>query len=131
MSLGAIKQFKEATGLDLWCTLLTMIEISLETSDQKLSVASRMRAFYEACPFDVGAQAFHALIKAENKSIPLSEIEDAMFRVGWRATEREGDISEPWPLVLVTTAYKIDKFFEQLEDKHKKKADTSEQKEKK
>lgn len=110
MSLGAMKQFKQATGKDLWCTLLQFMECFANSSDESLVV--RMRKLYEVVDFETGAQAFYALIRAEDKSIPLSEIEDAMFKVGWLPTDRDGDLSEPWPFALITVSHEINKQFE-------------------
>ena len=109
MTLGAMKQFKEATGKDLWFSLLNFLEVwSLSDGEPTLT---RMKKVYEVLDFDTAAKLFHALIKAENKSIPLEEIEDAMFKVGWLPSEREDNMSHPWPLVLVTTAHDINNQF--------------------
>ena len=110
MSLGAMKQFKQATGKDLWCTLLQFMECYALSEGE--ATLLRMRKLYEVIDFETAAQLFHALIRAENKSIPLDEIEDAMFKVGWLPTERPGDMSEPWPFVLVPLAHEINKQFE-------------------
>jgi hypothetical protein len=110
MSLGAMKQFKQATGKDLWCTLLQFMECYAESADQ--SLVARMRKLYEVVDFETASHIFHSLIRAEDKSIPLIEIEDAMFKVGWLPTERDGDMSEPWPFVLVPLAHEINKQFE-------------------
>lgn len=111
MSLGAMKQFKQATGKDLWCTLLQFMERYALTKDE--SIVSRMKKLYETVDFETASHLFHSLIRAEDNSIPLIEIEDAMFKVGWLPTERDGDMSEPWPLVLVVIAHEINKQFEQ------------------
>lgn len=121
MSLDAIKKFKQNTGKDLWCLMITMIEIFAKTKD--LSTLERMRTLYEACDFETASYAFHAL--CTNDSIPLEEIQDGMFRVGWRPTEREDDISEPWAIVLVLLAYDVDEQFSEIQTL-KKKAVTSE-----
>ncbi len=110
MSLGAMKQFKQATGKDLWCTLLQFMEVYAESKDESLVV--RMRKLYEIVDFETAAHLFHSLIRTEDKSIPLEEIEDAMFKVGWLPTDRPGDMSEPWTFVLVPIAHEINKQFE-------------------
>lgn len=122
MSLGAIKKFKEATGLDLWLTLLSFIEAY--NSNKELSIINRMRLLYEVCDFEIASYLFHCLIVDDG--ISLDEIQDGMFRVGWLPTDRDGDMSEPWPLVMVFMAYEIDKQFNELPEEAKKKADTSE-----
>ena len=104
-----MKQFKQATGKDLWCTLLQFMECyALSNEDATLI---RIRKLYEVLDFETAAQLFHALIRAENKSIPLEEIEDGMFKVGWLPSEREDNMSEPWPLVLVLLSHEINKQF--------------------
>lgn len=105
-----MKQFKAETGKDLWCTLLQFMEVFANTKDDSLIV--RMRKLYEIVDFETAAHLFHSLIRAEDKSIPLAEIEDAMFKVGWLPTDRDGDMSEPWPFVLVPVAHAINKQFE-------------------
>lgn len=111
MSLAAMKQFKQATGQDLWCTLLKFMECYALTKDDVL--ITRMRKLYETVDFDTAAQLFYSLVKAESKEIPIEEIEDAMFKVGWLPTDRPTDLSEPWPLMLVVIAHEINKEFEQ------------------
>jgi hypothetical protein len=110
MTLGAMKQFKQSTGNDLWCKLLQFMECYAETSGEP--VVTRMRRLYEVIDFEAASHLFYSLIRAEDKSIPIEEIEDAMFKVGWLPTQREGDMSEPWPLVLVVVAHEINKQFE-------------------
>lgn len=110
MTLGAMKQFKQATNKDLWCTLLQFMENFRDNAS--LSTIARMQKLYEVVDFETASHVFHSLIRAEDTSIPLVEIEDAMFRVGWLPTERPGDMSEPWPLVMVGLANEISKQFE-------------------
>ena len=125
MSLGAMKQFKDATGLDLWCTLMHFIEVYAET--EKLTAVQRMRRLLEVCDFGTAAKLFHALIKAGGDSVGLDEIEDAMFRSGWLPNEVDNDLIEPWPLIMVVAAYAVDKSLRELAPK---KPGTSEQPEK-
>lgn len=117
MSLEAIKQFKLNTGLDLWCTLISFIQTYRDTSD--LDTISRMQQLYSVCDFETGAQMFHALIHTSDSSIPLQEIEDSMFRVGWMPTKDDGNLREPWPIVAVNVAYDIDKQFQEILPKKK------------
>jgi hypothetical protein len=76
------------------------------------SAVTRMRKLYEVVDFETAAHLFHSLIRAEDKNIPLQEIEDAMFKVGWLPTERDSDMSEPWPFVLVPLSHEINRQFE-------------------
>jgi len=117
MSLGAMKQFKQATGKDLWFTLISFIEAYSDSID--LEPISRMRHLYSIIDFEDAAQLFYAVIKSENKSIPLSEIEDAMFRVGWLPNENTDELSNPWPLVMAVLAHDVDDSFKDLPVKKK------------
>ena len=117
MSLAAIKQFKQNTGFDLWRLLVDFIDTYRCSSD--LDTISRMKELYNVCDFETGAKMFHALISTVDKSIPLEEIEDAMFRVGWMPTENDGELMEPWPIIAVNAAYEIDKQFQDIAPKKK------------
>ncbi|OEU76780.1 MAG: hypothetical protein BA864_05210 [Desulfuromonadales bacterium C00003093] len=109
LTLDAMKSFKSATGKDLWCSLLQFTEC-WRTSDGD-GALTRVRKLYEVMDFETASQLFYAMIKPLNKSIPLAEIEDAMFRVGWLPSDREDDMSEPWPLVMVKLSYDVDAYF--------------------
>lgn len=110
MTLGAMKKFKQATGKDLWYSLLRFIECYAESDGDSTFV--RLRKLYEIIDFETASHIFYSLINAEDKSVPLEEIEDGMFKVGWMPTDRDGDMSEPWPLVLVVVAHEINRQFE-------------------
>jgi hypothetical protein len=109
MSLEAMKQFKEATGKDLWFSLLHFLE-TWELSAKEPTL-TRIRKVYEILDFETAAYLFHSMIKTQDKSIPYAEIEDAMYKVGWLPTERDGGMSEPWPIVLVDVAHMINSQF--------------------
>lgn len=112
MSLEAMKNFKAATGKDMWFTLLSVMEVWLSTSEE-LTI-TRMKKIYELIDFECASQLFHCMIKTEDKSIPLQEIEDAMFRVGWLPTDREGNLSEPWPYVMALLSHDSNTYFSEL-----------------
>ena len=109
MSLGAMKQFNSDTGLDMWCTLLKFRECFLLTDGEP--TITRLSRLNSIVDFHTGAKLLHSLIKAEDKSIPLNEIEDGMFRSGW--LPKEDDQAQPWPLLVVKLANDIDADFEQ------------------
>lgn len=115
MSLEAMKNFKAATGKDLWFTLLSFIESYIELDGQ--SALSKCTKLMGIVDFETAAQAFYCMIKTEKKEIPLEEIEDAMFRVGWLPTDRDGDLSEPWPLIMYKLACDTHEQFEGKEAK--------------
>lgn len=123
MSLGAMKAFKEATGRDLWGTL---IEFILVYHDGKgLSVFDLCRRLYQTVDFETGSQAFYCMAKECNKNLSLDEIQDGMFHVGWRPSERPDDMSEPWPIILVQLAMDVDQYFTELASEKKPLADSS------
>lgn len=109
VSLAATKQFYDATGEDLQYILLKYIEACRDSVE--LDLLSRMSLFLAVCKFEVAAQAIYALVKTENKSIPLDEIRDGMFRVSWLPSDRTDDLSEPWPLVMIDVANQVNDYF--------------------
>ena len=109
MTLGAMKQFKGATGKDLWHTLIAFLDDWMKS--EKESTLSRCRGVYSVVDFGTAAELIHALVRTENKSIPIAEIEDAMFRVGWLPTDLEDSNINPYPLILVSIAHQINESF--------------------
>ena len=122
ITLNACKKFYEQTGLDLQTVFLKYI--SAAANSKELSIAERLIGFSELYSREVACKAMHCMIREENTSIPLAEIEDGTFRVSWLASDREDTLSEPWPLVMVNTALQINDYFS--ENLHIKKSDTSE-----
>ena len=119
ISLGACKQFYDATGEDLQYILLQYIDVCRLTTD--MDVIERMAAFLKVCKFEVAAHAIYALIRAEDKDIQLHEIRDGMFRVSWLPSERADDMSEPWVMVMLSIATQVNEYFSEA-DQVKKKA---------
>jgi hypothetical protein len=115
LNLAACKSFYEQTGKDLNYTLLCYLEAARETV--KLNTVSRLRHFFGLESFDVIAKMLHCMIKQEDKSIPLAEIEDAMFRVGWMPTDEDGDMCEPWPLVVMLVATQVSEYYSEMDKK--------------
>jgi hypothetical protein len=107
MSLQAMKQFKAATGKDLWYVLIHVFETYLKHADKP--VLTLLRELYSCIDFDTASHVLHALIQAEDKSIELDQVQDGMYRVGWRPVEEEDSGKrQPYPLVLVQAAQLID-----------------------
>ena len=107
MSLQALKQFKTATGKDLWYVLIHVFETYLKNADKP--VLTLLRELYSCIDFDTASHVLHALIQAEDKSIELAQVQDGMYRVGWRPVEEEdSEKRQPYPLVLVQAAQLID-----------------------
>lgn len=112
MSLQAMRDFKRATGKDLWYTLVNLLEVYFSNLDKP--VLTLLKALYETVDFETASHAIHCLIKAEDKSIELEQIQDAMFRVGWRPIEDDdSEYRQPYPIVLVQMSKAVD---EQLSD---------------
>ena len=117
VTLGACKSFYDQTGRDLQCVLLdylhehgTQSGISIKDGVM-LDTLGYMRALHSVCGFEDASKLITCLIKSENNSIPLNEIQDAMFRVSWLPTDSEGDFQEPWPLVMLSIAVQVNDYF--------------------
>lgn len=115
LNLAACKSFYEQTGKDLNYTLLRYLEACRDGST--LDAAKRLNILFGLESFDVIAKMLHCLVKQEDKSIPLIEIEDAMFRVGWMPTIEDGDQCEPWPLVVALIATDVSDYYANLDKK--------------
>ena len=122
LSNEACKSFFDKTGLDLQTVFGDYIEASLETSGK--SLISRMQIFSRLYSRDIASKALFSIIKPVNDGVPLSEIEDATYRVSWMISDRPDGLSEPWPIVMFDTALQINDYFNK--NIPKKKAATSE-----
>lgn len=116
LNLAACKYFYEKTDLDLQHTLMLFLQACRES--EKMDYTDRLSAFHGVMSFKDAAILFYSLIKQQDNSIPLSEIEDAMFRVSWIASkEDDADLCQPWPLVLVDLATQVSKYYSELDKK--------------
>lgn len=122
ITLGACKSFFDKTGLDLQTVFLKYI--NTYTSNRTLSVGDLLVVLCELYSRDIACKALHCMIKEEDKNIPIDEIEDGTFRVSWMQSDRDDDLSEPWPLVMVSTALQISDYF--MKELNEKKSDISE-----
>ena len=123
MSLGAMRRFKEATGKGLWSFLQGHINNYIKVSGG--SVFDVCHKLHELSDFDDAAQAFYCMAKECNSHLTLDEIEDAMFHVGWRPSERDDDMSDPYCIVLYQLALDVDASFEEIVSKKKSEVDSS------
>ena len=118
ISLATCKRFTDATGLDLHDVLMDYIhaysEVSTEKDLKKVSVMSKVHSRAIAC------NVFYALSNKE-KEIPLAEFQDATYLTSWFRSEVIDEMSEPWPLVLVSVAMDINKYIN--DNLHVKKKD--------
>ena len=119
MSLAAMRQFKEATGKDLWHTLLSLIEANADAiADGKTSLSGIVR-LSEVIDFDTGAEVFRAMLTRENNAkVSREDIEDAMFRVGWLPAKTDDGMTEPYTLLLLKMAIDVNA---QMNEQPKKK----------
>ena len=120
LTLNACKVFFEQTGLDLQTVFLKYI--SAAANSRELSIADRLISFSELYSRDVACKAMHCMIKEVDKTVPIAEIQDGTYRVGWMASDRDDDLSEPWAMVI--TALQVNDYF--TESLNVKKLDTSE-----
>ena len=123
LTLNACKIFFEQTGLDLQTVFIKYISEAANNKD--MSIAERLIAFSELYSRDVACKALYCMIKeVPSNSVPIAEIEDGTYRVGWLASDRDDDLSEPWALVMVTTALQVNQYF--MDNLNVKKSDMSE-----
>lgn len=116
INLAACKYFHEKTGLDLQCTLMSFLQACRES--EKMDYTDRLSVFHNVMSFKDAAILFYSLIKQENDSVPLAEIEDSMFRVSWIASKADdADLCQPWPLVIVDLATQISQYYSELDKK--------------
>lgn len=109
VTLGACKSFYDQTGKDLQSVLLKYLSSCASTGDQTLT--DRMISFHDVCSFEDASILVSCLVKSEQKEIPLSEIQDGMFRSGWLPNDHDTEYLQPWPLLLVDIATKVNKYF--------------------
>ena len=115
LNLSACKGFYEKTGKDLTYVLMRYLEACRETVG--MNDLERLRNFFGIETSDTMSNAFHQLIKQEDKSISLSEIQDAMFRVSWMPTDSDSDLCEPWPLVVIDLATQVNSYYSEIDKK--------------
>lgn len=114
ISQGACKRFFEQTGLDLQTVFLTYI--CKFHGSQESTTGDRLVEMSNLYSRDVACKAMYSIIKEESDGVSISELEDATFRVSWTASDRDYDLSEPWPLVMVDIGLKINDYFSELAD---------------
>ena len=115
VNLGACKKFYEQTGKDLTYTLMKYLDACRSTA--KMPAAERLTHFFGIESFEVVSKLFHCLITQEDKSLPLAEIQDGMFRVGWMPSDKDSELCEPWPLVVVDLATQVNEYYSELDKK--------------
>lgn len=122
ISNGACKSFTDKTGLDLQTVFGDYIDASIDA--KWTTLMGRMQVFSKLHTKEIASLALHSIIKPVNDGVSLSEIDDAAYRVSWQLSDRPDDLSEPWPIVMLETAFEINAYFNA--NIPKKKADISE-----
>ncbi len=116
LSLGSMDYYEEATGRDLWRDLLKFLEAWQKLKG--LTTIEVITGLHDVVSFKNASYIFHSVIREENSSVSLKEIQDGMFAVGWLPSEDDSTMAEPWPLVMYKVALDIHR---QLSDFAKKK----------
>ena len=115
----AMVSFEDETGLDLWSTLMQHLNVKLmhdgSGNDNQLDLLIDLQ---NIVGFNKAAKLIHCLMPKEDR-IPLDEVRDAMFRVGWRPFDGQNEKSECWPLVVCQIGFLIDSQMETLYPKKK------------
>lgn len=114
VNLAAHREFLKRQGHSLGYYIGKAIIASAEGVDS--GVAVQMSNIAEAVPFGVALDIFDVIT---DKGVPKEEIEDAMFRVDWIPTDRNGDMSEPWTFVLARLAGEYSEIYNDITEKKK------------
>lgn len=119
-TIKAMKQFKEATGLDLWATLSRYMLTFIENREKP--VGELVASLSDVVDFVSASQLLHALAQAENGKIGIDEIQDAMFHAGIFPNDSESDFAEPYPFVMYQVSIMIQEYHAQLQTEKKREA---------
>jgi len=122
ISNGACRTFKESTGKDLLGFFASYIVASINLREG-VSLFERTETLRDVGSEDDASIALHCIISAAEDGISLDEIKDATARVSWTLSERADDLSEPWPVEMLNTAFKINQYLN--DNLPKKKGDMS------
>ena len=117
---GASKSFFDKTGIDLHTVFGDYLQASIDAQD--LNLISKMQAYRKLYTRDIATLALHSIIHAANDHIKINEISDATYRVDWILSGNPDDLSEPWPFVMLSTAFSINEYMNK--NMPKKKADS-------
>ncbi len=90
MSSEACKSFREDTGFDLQTVFLEHISTWYESKTLGLSSIKETISLSKLYGRELACKALHCMIIQKDDKIPMSEIEDATFRVSW-LNPAEGD----------------------------------------
>tara|TARA_R110002020_G_scaffold58268_1_gene159738 strand:+ start:874 stop:1278 length:405 start_codon:yes stop_codon:yes gene_type:complete len=119
-SLGAMKAFKEATGLDMWASLSSYMGTFAVSVAEGVRTEVALERLAGVLDFVDASQLFYCIAKQANSALTIDEIEDAMFRCGILKSDRDSDMSEPYPFVLYKLALDVNDYHMQLAKDSKK-----------
>jgi len=114
---AAKREFKRETGRGLWSTIQGILPIM--ANSKELSVSDRMQKVSEYIDEVDGTILLWILAKQSNSTLQLSEIADAVERVGWRPIGGD-EFAQPYTYVLYDILHTIDRAYE-IEAKQPKK----------
>lgn len=107
ITLGACKRFTDATGLDLHPVMMDYInKFTLLNESPLLEKLTEMSKLYSR---DTACHLFASIVD-QDKDIPLEEFQDGTFRVSWIQSDRDDDLSEPWPMVILDLALQVNTY---------------------
>ena len=110
-SMDALRLYKKRTGKCLWGLMVKYLEVyglSVANQDPLLVKLGKLTDIED---YFYISEAFYCIIKQAQSNIPIDEIQDAMFRVGFLPTDRDDDMSEPYQLVFAKLALEVNKSF--------------------
>lgn len=100
----------------LWGVFFKMWRCFSETYEMPL--LERLETAYEEVSLTVAAIALKAVI--DDDSVEIEQIKDAMNRVGWLPVDdSDSEYRQPWPVVLVDAANKINMQMSEVTDEKK------------
>jgi hypothetical protein len=114
VTLGAHREFLKRQGNSLGYYIGKAIIAA--ASGQGGHPVPHMLSIAEAVPFGVALDIFDVIT---DKGVSKEELEDAMFRVDWSPTKRDGDMSEPWTFVLAKLAGEYGEIYNEIAEKKK------------
>jgi hypothetical protein len=121
-SLAAIKQFKEATGLDLWSSLIKYMVCFTQSRANSDSVGDMIHKLSSVLDFVQSAQLFYCLAKQSNSRLSIDEIEDAMFHAGILPSNEDTGLCEPYPIIMYKIALDVQEYHATLSNEKKPQA---------
>jgi len=123
-SLDSIKRFKEATGKDLWSSLIKYMVCFVDARKNGDSISEMMHKLADVLDFVEASQVFYCLAKQSIPTLTIDEIEDAMFHAGILPNDSQSGMCEPYPLVLYKIALDVQDYHHSLANEKKPSADS-------